>query len=64
MSTKEGSVYTEMEIPKSARIKFQINCGATVNVIPWKYIQDQLLDESNTNFHMYNTDITFSDSVV
>ena len=54
VSTKKGPVYAEMEIARSGRIKFQIDCGATVNVIPWKYVQDHSLDESTASLHMYN----------
>ena len=45
MNKEKGPVYAEMEVATGITIKFQFDCGATVNVIPLKYIQDKPLDE-------------------
>lgn len=51
-SVSAGPIYAEMEL-KGNPVKFQVDCGATVNVIPAKYV-DQALEKSKSILYMYN----------
>lgn len=42
-----------MQLEKAENVKFQIDCGATVNVIPVKYVSKPL-EKSENVLHMYN----------
>ena len=46
--------FSEIEVAESIKIKFQIDCGATVNVLPLQYVQDKPLEASNASLHVYN----------
>ena len=51
-SVSAGPIYAEMELDGKP-VKFQVDCGATVNVIPVKYV-DKPLEQSENILHMYN----------
>ena len=53
VSNTSGSIYTKMEL-KDRDDKFQVDCGATVNVISQKYVHNESLEKSNTMLTMYN----------
>lgn len=46
-------IYAEMLI-KNHPVKFQVDCGATVNVIPKKYIQNEVLSPTPRVLQMWN----------
>ncbi len=48
-----GPIYAEMEL-KDRNVKFQVDCGATVNVISQKYFSEESLEKSDTKLTMYN----------
>ena len=39
---------------KDRDVKFQVDCGATVNVISQKYVHNESFEKSNTKLTMYN----------
>ncbi|XP_048576175.1 uncharacterized protein LOC125557547 [Nematostella vectensis] len=52
---KCGPLYAEMCLKDGRRVKFQVDCGATVNVINQKYVpQNTQLQESKNTLSMYN----------
>ena len=53
VSNTGGPIYAKMEL-KDRHIKFQVDCGATVNVISQKYVHNESLEKSNTKLTMYN----------
>ena len=50
----KGPIYVKMDIKNYGTVKFQVDCGATVNMIPKKFIVNQPLSQSNTSLQMYN----------
>ena len=52
-SVSSGAIYAEMEL-KDRNVKFQVDCGATVNVISQKYVSEESLEKSDTKLTMYN----------
>ncbi|XP_048585750.1 uncharacterized protein LOC116606612 [Nematostella vectensis] len=54
-SVSSGPLYAEMCLKDGRRVKFQVDCGATVNVINQKYVpQNTQLQESKNTLSMYN----------
>ena len=48
-----GPIYAKMEL-KERDVKFQVDCGGTVNVISQKYVHNESLEKSDTKLTMYN----------
>ena len=53
VSNTSGRTYAKMEL-KDRDVMFQVDCGATVNVISQKYVHNESLKKSNTKLTMYN----------
>ena len=54
-SVSTGPIYAEMTVKNGKRIKFQVDSGATVNVIPVKLVDTRVkLEHSDTRLTMYN----------
>ena len=53
VSNTSGAIYAKMEL-KDRDVKFQVDCGATVNVISQKYVHNEPLEKSDTKLTMYN----------
>ncbi|XP_028412151.1 uncharacterized protein K02A2.6-like [Dendronephthya gigantea] len=54
-SVSTAAVYAEMSLEDGGKVKFQVDCGATVNVIPKKYVHEDIqLEKSQTVLNMYN----------
>lgn len=51
---RSGPIYTEMLLESGQKAKFQIDCGATVNVIPRRLVKHRKLEPTNTRLSMYN----------
>ena len=47
------AIYAEMLVNKNP-VKFHIDCGATVNVLPLKYVLDEELIPTNKTLVMWN----------
>ena len=50
----KGPIYVEMNVRDYGTVKFQVDCGATVNVIPRKSIDSHQPPPPNTSLQMYN----------
>ena len=50
---EEGPLYAEMDF-RGKRVKFQVDCGATVNVIPAHLVDTSKLEPSNVSLQCYN----------
>lgn len=55
LKEKKGPIYAEMILLSSQKtVKFQVDCGAEVNIISKKYVQDVALEASNITLQMWN----------
>ena len=50
----KGPIYAEMLLQDNVNVKFQVDCGATVNVIPQRFIDTNRLNVSKSTLHMYS----------
>ena len=48
-----NEIYAELIIANQ-RIKFQIDCGATINILPERYVKDQKLKPTTKKLRMWN----------
>ena len=53
-SIKTGPIYAKMTLPDRKQVKFQIDCGVTVNVIPAKHVDCSSIMDSHIQLRMYN----------
>ena len=53
VSNTSGPIYAKMEL-KDRNVKFQVDCGTTVNVTSQKYVHNESLEKSDTKLTMYN----------
>ena len=58
--TTSAPLYAEMLVLdyNQGLVKFQIDCGATVNVISQKYVSPNMISPSDTKLRMYNNSVT------
>ena len=52
-----GPIYCEMLVDENT-VKFQIDCGATVNILPKRYVNGHKIRNENINLKMWNNDTT------
>lgn len=57
VNNESGPIFCEMLVDDSP-IKFQIDCGATVNILPKKYVNGHRIRNESINLKMWNNDTT------